>query len=319
MFVEFSLEKNLELATSQVFTSNLSSALNNLSSSDSSHDGYAAIYLALNTMWRAGSTRVIIFMSDRGRDIVFTNITLTMLLQKLVDVQVNLNTILKVNLEALIPTGPPPSDLSNNYTVSVSRYPAFGITYANDTFAYYTNPNTHTIEMTPQSKILDTDENSAIAYDYVFLTGLLNDQVSNLPIPSSVWQLDYTLNNSTDAQNFGAAFVNNKVYEIQNTNTTQVPCQACQGNDCFYLPNGLVTHTRASDLCVSRGGQLANIGDETAINAISGQFKDVFWIYSYKNNSKDCLVVVGNNATSVGCNELHFALCQIPRSPLIGC
>jgi len=303
---------NFELATAQVFTHNISDTLNNLTSGDNS-DGYAGVYLALDVMWRAGSTRVIIFMSDRARDVLYTNITREMLIQKLVDVQVNFNAILKLNIEALIANGPPSNE-------SLSRYPAFGITYANDTFAYYSVPNSNTIDITPQSTVLGTDENSTIVYDYGFLPQLLNDQVYNLPIPSSIWQLNYTLNTNTpDGLNFGEAFVNNKVYEIQNTNTIQVSCQTCQGNDCFYLPNGLVTYTRASDLCSSRGGQLANIGNDTELNAITAQYNDTFWIYSYKNNKGGCLVVVGNNVTSVGCDELHSALCQVPRSSLIGC
>jgi len=307
---------NLELAKAQVFIGNISTAFNNLSSSNNSHDGYAGIYLALQTMWRSGSTRVIIFISNRERDVVYANITREMLIMKLVDVQVNLNAILKVNLEALVPTGPPSSDDATNYTAIVSRFSAYGITFANETFAYYTSPTTHNIEMSPNSAALETDVTSSIIYDYAFLAALLNDQINNLPIPSSVWQLNYTLNNDSD---FDEAFFNNKVFEIQLTNPIQVSCQACQGNDCYYLPNGLVTHTRASDLCGSRGGQLANIPNGNALNVITGLYNDVFWINSFNNNNNNCLAVVGNNATSLGCNELHSALCQTQRSPLIGC
>jgi len=313
----------LELSTAAVFAGNLSADLNNLTSSNHSHDGYAGLYLALQTMWRTGSTRVIIFVSNRERDIVFANITRDMLVKKMVDVQVNLNAILNVSLAALVLNGPPLSNESannNNNNMSISRYPAFGITYANTTFAYYTSPATQNIETTPYNAALDNDQTSSVVYDYVFLTELVNDKVYNLPIPSSVWQLNYTLNNnSADGQNFDAAFSNNKVFEIQNTNTIQVPCQACQGNNCYYLPNGLVSHTGASSICVSHGGQLASIDNDTELNAASAQYNDVFWINSYKSNSKDCLVVAGNNVTSVGCDELHFALCQIPRAPLIGC
>jgi len=307
------LSGNLELATAQVFNGNLSNAISNLSTPATiqNHDGYAALYLALQTMWRAGSIRVIIFVTDRERDVVSTNLSREILATKMSEVQVNFNAILNISISGLVPT----SNSSGNNTIA--RNPALGVVFANDSsFAYYLSPSSNKVETTPFSSIVGTNATSSVVFDYVFLSELLGYQVYSPPVPSSVWQLSYTQNNNAS---FNDAFFNSTVFEIQRTSATQVLCQACQGNNCYYLPTRLVIRSEANNLCMSRGGELASLSDQNAVNTLRNLFGDVFWINSFQNNTNGCLAMIGNNVTSVLCNEEHFALCQIPRSGLIGC
>jgi len=305
------LSGNLELASAQVFSGNLSNLISNMPpSTTQNHDGYEALYLALQTMWRAGSIRVIIFVTDRERQIIATNLTREIIATKMSEVQVNFNAILNISISGSVPV----TNTSGNATVT--HQPSLGVVYANDSsFAYYLTSDQQ-VKSTPFSGIVDINQNSSVVFDYVFLAELLGYQVYGPSTPSSVWQLSYTQNNN---RSFNDAFFNNSLFEIQHTNSTQVLCSACQGNTCFYLPVRLITRSGANNLCMSRGGELANINDQNALNTLRTQFGDVFWVNSFQNNTNGCLAMTGNNITSVGCNEVHFALCQTPRSGLIGC
>jgi len=262
-------------------------------------------------MWRPNSDRMIIFITDRERDIVFSNITTSSLITRLVDAQVSLNAILNVSLEALAA-----SSGGKTNTSTIQTFPAFGIVYSNESLVYYTAPNTSNLETVPFGRIFSTNATSSILYDYAILPEVISSQVYSTLIPSSIWQLSYALNNNTV---FNDAFFNNEVFEIQTTNISKVLCQACQGNDCFYLAQVLVTRLRAAVVCKIRGGQLANINDPNELNAIRSVYNDTFWIQGYQNNSGGCLVMAGNNSTTTDCNKLHLALCQFQKSPAIGC
>jgi len=145
----------------------------------------------------------------------------------------------------------------------------------------------------------------------------MSSQVNSPPIPSSIWQLSFTLNNNTV---FNETFFNNVVFEIQTKNISKVLCQACQGDNCFYLDEVLVTHDRASVVCKVLGGQLANINNSNELNATRSVYDDTFWINGFQNNSTTgCLVLIGNNSTTADCNTLHLALCEFPKSPAFGC
>jgi len=304
------LTENNQLSKVEPFSNNIRDSIGNLVPTESTHDGYAGLDEALNTMWRPRSNRVIIFITDHERDVVFPNITTNILITRMVDTQVSLNVILNLSIEALIP----PS--GQNMTAPPVHDPAFGVIYSNDSFAYYTNPSSHNLETAPFSRILGTN---GIVYDYAILPALISSQVYGLPIPSSVWQLSYTLNNNTaEGQAFNDAFFHNSAFEVQNANLSQIPCQTCQGDNCFYLAQVLLPRLRAPTICANRGGQLANLNDQNAINTIRNVYSDTFWINGFQNNSNGCLAVVANNSSSVDCNSLHPVLCQVQRS-LVGC
>lgn len=303
------LTENNQLSKAQPFSNNIREAIGNLVPTESTHDGYAALDEALNTMWRPRSSRIIVFITDHERDVVFSNITSNILITRMVDTQISLNAILNLSIEALILQ-------SQNMSTPPVHYPALGVVYSNESFNYYLNPSSHNLETSPFGRILGTNN---IFYDYAILPALISSQVYGLPIPSSVWQLSYTINNnSAEGQAFNDAFFHNSAFEVQNANISQISCQTCQGDNCFYLAQVLLPHLRAASICANRGGQLANINDLNAINAIRNVYSDTFWINSFQNKSTECLAVVGTNSTSIDCKSLHPVLCQVLRST-VGC
>jgi len=303
------LTENNQLSKAIPFGKNIQDTLSNLLPTESTHDGYAALDEALNTMWRPFSNRIIIFITDHERDIVFPNITTNILITRMVDTQVSLNAILDLSLEALIPPN------GQNMSALPLHDHALGIVYSNESFAYYINPNNHNLETSPFTRIFGPN-----SIDYALLPAIISSQVYGLSIPSSVWQLSYTLNNnSAEGQAFNEAFFHNNALEVQNTNLTQIQCKSCQGDICFYLSQVLIPRLRASNVCASRGGQLANLNDQNAITALRGIYSDTFWINGFQNNTNGCLAVVGNNSSSIDCNALHPVLCQVQKSFAIGC
>jgi len=175
------------------------------------------------------------------------------------------------------------------------------------------------LDTSPFGRIFSSNITSSILYDYGILPEAISSQIYSLPIPSSIWQLSYILNNNSQGQNFIDAFFRNQISEIQTTNISKVLCQACQESNCFYLAQVLVTRFRAFVVCKIRGGQLANINNQNELGTIRSAYNDTFWINGFQNSTTGgCLTLVGNNSTTSDCNKLHLALCQFPKSA-IGC
>jgi len=300
-----------ELAPAQQFSDNLRDTLGKIVPTDGFYDGYAALDQAIDTMWRPNSYRMIIFITDKERDIVFPNITANTLITRLVDAQIALNAILDVSMEALLTQS---GGKTNTSTVQTN--PAYGIVFSNESHVYFTNPNSNNVETVPFGRIFSINATSSILYDYGILPEDISTQVYSLQIPSSIWQLSYTLNNNTM---FDEAFFQNKIFEIQTTKLSRFLCQACQGNFCFILAEVLVPRFRADVVCRLRGGQLANIDNPSVLSAIRNVYNDTFWLNGFQNNTNGCLIAVGNNSTTTDCNQLHLALCQFPKSQAIGC
>jgi len=301
---------NTELATAQIFSNNLANVLNNLqpTGDDIAHDGYAAIDRALGIGWRPTSSRVIIFISDRERDLIFRNITRSMLITKMVDTQINLNVMLNVSIVAL-------SGTDHSF---FTRNPALGVVFANQSLSYYTTSSSNNTETSLFPKILGTNETSSIVFDYASLPDVINSQVYGTPVITALWGLQSILDNTT-IQAFNDVFFHNIAFEIQQTNITQISCQACKEKMCYYLANVLITSDRAQNVCMSRGGKLADIADQTQINNLRSFYNENFYINSYQNNVKPCLAVMGNSTATIDCNQLRPALCEVDRSPLFGC
>jgi hypothetical protein len=303
------VNETIELSTAQSFSESFGNVMNSVNPSGMS-DGYAALDLALDTIWRPLSYRMIIFMTTIEREIMFQNVTRFNLIRKLLDTHVILNQILNVNIVALKPQD----------SQTINRNPALGIVFHNQTTAYFATGEPLALESSNFEKVLGTNESSSIVYDYVFLSEVASHHEGATRSIGSVWEIQKMLDNTSGiAQVFNEAFFNNKVFEVQQIAERTVRCNYCQRDNCYFVLDSHVNRQRARDICKKAGGSLADIQNKDILNSIKNLIDRLLWINSLEGNTRDCLTAMGTTTASIDCNRPAGALCQIKRQPLIGC
>jgi len=332
-----------------VFINNVPSLLSssNFGSSQSNHDGYAAMQLGLNYEWHSDSLRIMHFISPRWRQVIDQSITSDSLVSRMKQLNVTLNVVVN-SAFTILPTRPQRQQPSLILPGQGMNH-TLGLIFINQQrIAYYVDSdinNSQTLHtITGLGRIDAQNSTFTTVDDYVELVEHIarEDCLNPTRVGGSAFDLRYALKND---MLFNSAF--NFAQYIQLSATLQGQVQpfpqplpqpqpspqpvVCPfptgtflniGDSIYYYNSNIQNLDQAKQACQSLNGHLGDVNSQN-INTIAPLIgnNNPVWINSWEQDTYggQPLVLLGNSISIRGNTiDLLGSLCQISPVPL-GC